>query len=102
MFQPLKVNFFLILFFLPILAIALPEDNEQMMYIVSDTSTLNYKTGVNIFEGNVKIDQGTTHLTADRVVTQSNDHHTMESAVAYGIKQLAEYITVLKKEDPLF
>ena len=65
-------------------AIALPNDGEQPMKIVADASLFNYKTGVDSYEGNVKVDQGTTHLSADKLVTEKNDKHKIITAVAYG------------------
>jgi lipopolysaccharide export system protein LptA len=78
---------------------ALPEDSEQPMHIVSDSSLFNYKTGQDIYEGNVRIDQGTSHLTADRLVTQKDKKHKIISAIAYGIKTPAIYITIPKPGD---
>lgn len=80
---------------------ALPNDNELPMYIVSDSSLFNYKTGVDTYEGNVKVDQGTTHLIADRLVTEKNEHHKIVSAIAYGIQNIAEFITLPTKGDKL-
>ncbi len=80
---------------------ALPKDNEQAIQILADSSLINYKTGVNIYEGNVAINQGSTHLLADRVVTKNNTQHKMAEATAYGIKKLAEYSTLPKENDPV-
>ncbi|MEO8401281.1 MAG: lipopolysaccharide transport periplasmic protein LptA [Gammaproteobacteria bacterium] len=81
---------------------ALSEDQQETMHIVSASSKFNYKTGVNIYEGDVKIDQGSTHLTADRVETNNNDKHKIKETIAYGTTQLAEYMTLLKPGDPIF
>lgn len=90
------------LLFLPIIAIALPNDDLQTMHIVADSSEFNYKTGANAYEGHVKIDQGSTHLTADRVTTKNNSKHKIEEAIAYGFNNnLAEYITLPKQDDLL-
>jgi lipopolysaccharide export system protein LptA len=89
----------LIISIIPSITFALPEDNKQPMHIVSDSSIFNYKTGQDIYEGNVKVDQGTSHLTADRLVTQKNKEHKIISAIAYGLKSLAVYTTIPKKGD---
>jgi lipopolysaccharide export system protein LptA len=81
---------------------ALPADSDQPLHIVADSSTFNYKTGANSYSGNVKIDQGSTHVTADRVTTQSDSHHKIQEAFAYGDKQLAEYNTIPKDGDEVF
>lgn len=86
----------------PLILLALSDDHEQKMHIVADSSTFNYKTGVDTYEGNVRIDQGTTHLTADKLVTSKNAQHKIEKAIAYGTKKLAEYTTVPKQGDKIF
>jgi lipopolysaccharide export system protein LptA len=75
-------------------AAALPNDGEKPMKIVADASLFNYKTGIDTYEGNVKVDQGTTHLIADKLVTEKNEHHKIISAIAYGTHHLAELTTL--------
>jgi lipopolysaccharide export system protein LptA len=96
-----RVNFLwiIICFLLPTVTLSLPEDSQQPMHITSDSSLFNYKTGQDIYEGNVRIDQGTSHLTADRVVTQKDKQHKMVSAIATGIKTVATYTTIPKPGD---
>lgn len=79
----------------------LREDSKQKVYIVADYSIYNYKTGVNRYEGHVKVDQGTTHITADRLVTKNNSQHKMQEATAYGLIDRAHYWTLPKVNDPL-
>lgn len=81
-------------------AFALPEDNKEKVYIVADSTIYNYKTGNNIFEGHVKVDQGTTHITADRLVTKNNKQRKIQEAIAYGLQDLAHYWTLPKAGDP--
>lgn len=81
---------------------ALPHDREQPLHIQADTSTFNYKTGTNVYEGHVEMKQGTTQLIADRVLTQNNKAHQLKEAVAYGINRLAQYSTIPKIGDPPF
>ena len=75
--------------------------SDKKINIVADSQEFNYRTGVNIYEGNVKIDQGTTHLSADRVTTKNNQQHKILEAIAYGTKQLAKYTTIPKPGDPV-
>jgi lipopolysaccharide export system protein LptA len=92
-----------LLLFFPFFAFALPDDSEKNMHIVADSTLLNYKSGFNTYEGNVKIDQGETRLTADHLTTQSNDKHKMQEAIAYGTpQQLAHYWTIPRTGDPVF
>jgi lipopolysaccharide export system protein LptA len=81
---------------------ALPADNEQTMHIIANSSLFDYKKGVNTYEGQVKIDQGTSHLTANRVITHNNAQHKIEEAVAFGMDELAHYWTLPKTGDVLF
>ncbi|MBA3660695.1 MAG: lipopolysaccharide transport periplasmic protein LptA [Gammaproteobacteria bacterium] len=78
---------------------ALQLDSKEKVFIVADTTTYNYKTGVKIFLGNVKVDQGTTHLTADKVITKDNERHQLEELLAFGVLQSAHYWTLPKIGD---
>lgn len=93
------LNGFLLIFF-PLLALALQSDAEQMLHIMANASSFDYKTGKNIYEGDVKIDQGTTHLTADKLVTENNAQHRIKTAIASGMQKLAKYTTETKVGDP--
>ncbi len=92
------VMFFLINVFLPVFSLS--TDNQEVVHVVADSSIYNYKTGVNLFEGNVKVDQGTTHITADKLITKNNTQHKIKEAIAYGTKQLAHYWTLPKDNEP--
>lgn len=78
---------------------ALPEDKKEKLYIVADSSIYNSKTGINVFEGHVKVDQGSTHITADKLITKSNLEHKIQEAIAYGIEKPAHYWTLPKLGD---
>jgi len=99
------VNRYTALFFLGLIAVsqtfALHADKNETVHITADKSTYNYKTGINVFEGHVKVDQGTTHLTADRLITKNNAEHKIKEAIAYGIHKKAHYWTLPKAEDPV-
>lgn len=99
--MPLDLKFWLLTFiaFIPIYAFALPEDSREKIYIVADTTEYNYKTGTTIYTGNVKVDQGTTHITADKLKTKTSAQHTIQEAIAFGEDHTAHYWTVPKKGD---
>lgn len=90
----------LILIFISTFAYALPSDRLQTIHITADSSKYNYKTGINEFIGNVKADQGSTHLTADRLITKANSKHKIQEIIAYGINQRAHFWTKPKLTDP--
>lgn len=96
----IMTTLFVLLMYYPMHVFALQEDNKQKVLIVSDSSIYNYKTGVKIFEGHVKVDQGTTHITADKLITKNNHQNKMQEAIAYGIEGLAHYWTLPKIGDP--
>lgn len=77
-------------------AYSLPEDVKQKLHIKADTTIYNYKKGMNYFEGHVQIDQGTTHVTADRLTTKTDEKHQIQEAVAYGVSDLAHFWTLPK------
>lgn len=90
----------LLLLFVAVSAHALPDDHLQTIHIIADSSKYNYKTGVNEFIGHVKADQGSTHLTADRLITKANTRHKIQEMIAYGMTARAHYWTKPKALDP--
>lgn len=86
----------------PLSVFALPADSSQPLHVTADSSIFNYKTGMTVYEGNVLIDQGSTHIAADRLITKANAHHKIQRAVAYGLIKPAEYSTVPKPGEALF
>lgn len=91
-----------IILLLPIAGLALPDDNQKPLNVVADSYALNFKTRTNVYEGNVKINQGSTELKTDRLITKSNAQHKMEEAIAYSLEHLSEYSTIPKQGDKLF
>jgi lipopolysaccharide export system protein LptA len=91
----------LILFFIfSASAYALPSDISQPLHILSDTSVYNYKTGMNTFEGHVKVQQGTSFITADKLITKSDSTRKVREAIAYGLLQPAHFWTTPAKNKP--
>ncbi len=60
-------------------AFSLPNDSKERLYIVADTTVYNYKAGINTFEGHVKVDQGSTHIVADRLQSISSSGLPLQS-----------------------
>ena len=79
---------------------ALPQDSKEKVFIVADSGIYNFKTGLNTFEGHVIVNQGATHITADRLTSQSNNSHRIRETIAYGLQQPAHYWTLPKAGDP--
>src|SRR3990167_8217122 len=76
---------------LPVFCLAL--DNDKPVYIIADSFVYNHKTGVHVFDGHVKVDQGDAHLIADRLVTKRDGKQKIQEAIAYGVSRLAHYWT---------
>lgn len=92
----LKVTISLFLLCLISISFAMPGDRIEKMEIKSDKSNYNYKKGESYFFGNVQVDQGSTHVTADKLTTKNNKNHQMQEAIAYGIKDKAHFWTTPK------
>lgn len=82
------------------LCLALPTDSKQVLHINADTTTYNFKTGDKIFVGNVKVDQGTTHIRADKLITKNNQQHVISEVIATSDLGLAHYWTITKNGQP--
>lgn len=79
---------------------ALETDKNAPLHITADSGSYNFKSGIDIYEGNVIVDQGTTHITADKLITKKNAAHKIEEATAYGTVKLAHFWTLPKVGDP--
>ncbi|MDR3490751.1 MAG: lipopolysaccharide transport periplasmic protein LptA [Gammaproteobacteria bacterium] len=100
--QLLKHFLFLIIIFMSVNSFALPDDSNKAMQIHASSTLFNFKKGFNVYDGDVKVTQGSTRLTADKLTTQNNDTHKMEEAIAYGFQNPAHYWTLPKAGDVEF
>lgn len=92
---------------------ALPEDRDQPIHIAADQALRDEKQGFTIYQGNVRMDQGSLHIEADRItiyhVTQEADKIVAEGQPATlqqqpapdkgPIKASAEIIQYFKLEE---
>ncbi|AHK17250.1 lipopolysaccharide transport periplasmic protein LptA [Thalassolituus oleivorans] len=65
------------------LALALPDDWQQEITILSDRAEIDRKAGTVIYEGNVILTQGTLRIESDRLMILRSGN-TLEKAVAEG------------------
>lgn len=79
---------------------ALPNDSHEKMHITADSTEYNYKTGLATYTGHVQVDQGSTHIAADKLTTKSNLQHKIQEAIAFGEQRPAHYWTLPKSGDP--
>ena len=62
---------------------ALSTDKDEPAVISADDVEFDFSTGVRIYRGNVKLDQGTMKLRADKLVVEYKDD-VLQKATAYG------------------
>lgn len=80
------------LLFITSISWGLKSDSQLPAKFNSDQILFNQKTGVTIFVDNVQMDQGSTHLTADKVTIYKDKNNKIYKVVAEG-KQ-AHYTTL--------
>lgn len=68
---------------------ALPDDKNQTMRISAEKQEVDLKQGVVIYSGDVKLNQGTLEITADKIRVYQNKNQEVESFIAEG--NLAHY-----------
>lgn len=78
-----KVARLCFLFFWPLLAWGQGEE-RQLIYLESDSLTIDDVRGLGIYQGNVVLTQGGRQIWADRVVVHSRDREGIESIVSTG------------------
>lgn len=78
--------------------LALPEDFDQEIIVVSDSAYLDRKTGEVIYQGNVELTQGTLKINADKL-TVIRQNERMDRAIAEG--KPARYQQQIQPNQPL-
>ena len=98
--HPIKKQYIILLFLLlPTLCFALPNDKEKPLKVSSDFAQVNYHNGIVTNIGHVIIDQGTSHLKGDKVITYYNKQHQITKIISYG--KPAYYNTLLSLNTPI-
>ncbi|MDA8561955.1 hypothetical protein N9L02_02440, partial [Gammaproteobacteria bacterium] len=82
MYQNNKYIFFAVIILYCINIFALDDDNKKPMKILANKTLFNYKTGKDIYEGNVQVTQGSTTLLADKLITERDENHKIKIATA--------------------
>jgi lipopolysaccharide export system protein LptA len=81
-------------------AAALPSDKNQPVSITADTAHLDKSTGISIFQGNIKLTQGSSVLNAEKLTVWMDKSNQVLKAVATG-KQV-NYQTLPDPNKPPF
>jgi lipopolysaccharide export system protein LptA len=81
---------------------SLPSDETKLIELSADSADLNQKTHSGNYSGNVTYDQGTTHLRADRAVTNGNEKNKLIETIAMGsLTEQAHFWTQLSINKPI-
>lgn len=72
--------------------LALQTDANQPMNFIADDVSFNDNNGTTVYTGHVSMNQGSTHLTADKVIVYKDKEGSMNKAVAMG--KPAHYTTL--------
>ena len=87
----------------PYISYALDSDGDEPIYVQSDAAQINNSTGFGEYMGNVVMDQGTTHITADHATTTTDDDGDLVEATAQGsTDEQVHYWTRTALDKPLF
>ena len=78
---------------------ALPNDRTALIHLTADTISLEQHQHHGTYKGNVMLDQGSTHLRADTVITENNDKNQLTKAIALGNKTAQAHVWALTSED---
>lgn len=65
---------------------ALDDDHRQPMLLQAESAEFNNTTHYGVYKGNVSLDQGSTHLTANIAYTYANKKNQLTLAIAKGLK----------------
>ncbi|MEM9243930.1 MAG: lipopolysaccharide transport periplasmic protein LptA [Pseudomonadota bacterium] len=88
-----------LLFILSLPCYALPSDSQKPLLVTSDYSSLNYQDNTATNIGHVIMQQGSSKLTADKVITYYNSHHKIIKIISYG--HPARYQTQVQLNTPI-
>ena len=80
---------------------ALPEDQKKRVDVQADSAHLNQNTHRGFYLNNVQLDQGTTHIRADKAMTKSNEKNELVEAMIKGNQtSQAHYWTLTALDKP--
>ncbi len=80
-------------------AMALPDDASQPIHIGADSASINDRTGVTVYRGQVEIQQGSMKIRGDQVELHRDDSGEVNRIISVG--RPAEFEQQPKAKDPL-
>lgn len=82
-------------------ALALESDEHQNLTIASESAEINRSEGTAIYEENVVIERGTTHVSGDKVTTHTNTENKLQEAIIESFNgRLSKYSTLTEVDKP--
>ena len=94
-----SLTFFLVSFLFISISHALPSDRTALIHLTANSISLDQHHHHGLYQGEVTLDQGSSHLRADKVITENNEKNQLTKAIAYGNKQAQAHVWTLTSED---
>lgn len=82
-------------------AILNPSDQDKPLTIEADTAEFDRSSGVSLYQGHVKIYQGSTYVSGDKLMTKQDKTHNLEEIIIHGtLEEPAHYEASLDAHKP--
>jgi lipopolysaccharide export system protein LptA len=94
----INVSIFFSLLLTSQLCFSLPTDKQQIIKLSANSADINQETHKGIYTTDVSLDQGSTHLRADRAITHTDSTNKLVKAVIFGNKQEQAHFWTLTDE----
>ncbi len=91
----------LLLLILPLVAYALPDDREQPIEIVSQRAEISQQEGVAIYQGEVRMKQGSMEIDADKIELELNQGELVGAKIHGGAHPAWFQVTPRKEQEPV-
>lgn len=78
------ISLIILLLLTPLSSLALKSDADKIAQFKADNVSFNYNNGATIYTGHVTMNQGTTHLIADKVTVTKDRNGEVNKMIAVG------------------
>ncbi len=83
------------------LSFALENDSSEPLELKANSADINQGEHTGKYIGEIEFDQGTTHIRADKAITQTDANNKLSAAIIYGNKtNQAHYWSNIAKDKP--
>lgn len=81
---------------------ALPEDGKQVLTLAANSADISQTLHQGTYDGDVALDQGTTHIRADKATTLMDEKNKLTKAMIYGkAENQAHYWVLMDASKPM-